>query len=75
MFALAVNEENAAVGRIVSSPTNAAYGIVPAFLAYYDHFIEPVSLNIWLRYFLAIGAIKVLYKMNASISGLKWLSG
>lgn len=43
MFALAVNEENAAGGRVVTAPTNGACGIVPAVLAYYDHFIESVS--------------------------------
>lgn len=69
MFALAVNEENAAGGRVVTAPTNGACGIVPAVLAYYDHFIEPVTPDIYLRYFLAAGAIGVLYKMNASISG------
>ncbi|MCU5775801.1 L-serine ammonia-lyase [Erwiniaceae bacterium BAC15a-03b] len=69
MFALAVNEENAAGGRVVTAPTNGACGIVPAVLAYYDHFIEPVSPDIFIRYFLASGAIGVLYKMNASISG------
>jgi len=69
MFALAVNEENAAGGRVVTAPTNGACGIVPAVLAYYDHFIEPVTPDIFLRYFLASGAIGVLYKMNASISG------
>ena len=46
MFALAVNEENAAGGRVVTAPTNGACGIVPAVLAYYDHFIESVSPEI-----------------------------
>ncbi|WP_224558150.1 L-serine ammonia-lyase [Pectobacterium versatile] len=69
MFALAVNEENAAGGRVVTAPTNGACGIVPAVLAYYDHFIEPVSPTIYIRYFLAAGAVGILYKMNASISG------
>ncbi|MGM3175434.1 L-serine ammonia-lyase [Dickeya lacustris] len=69
MFALAVNEENAAGGRVVTAPTNGACGIVPAVLAYYDHFIEPVGPGIYLRYFMAAGAIGSLYKMNASISG------
>lgn len=69
MFALAVNEENAAGGRVVTAPTNGACGIVPAVLAYYDHFIESVSPDIYTRYFLAAGAIGALYKMNASISG------
>ena len=69
MFALAVNEENAAGGRVVTAPTNGACGIVPAVLAYYDHFIEPVKPEIYIRYFLASGAVGALYKMNASISG------
>ncbi len=69
MFALAVNEENAAGGRVVTAPTNGACGIVPAVLAYYDHFIESVSPEIYIRYFMACGAIGALYKMNASISG------
>ncbi|WAY97351.1 L-serine ammonia-lyase, partial [Serratia marcescens] len=69
MFALAVNEENAAGGRVVTAPTNGACGIVPAVLAYYDHFIESVSPDIYIRYFMAAGAIGALYKMNASISG------
>lgn len=69
MFALAVNEENAAGGRVVTAPTNGACGIVPAVLAYYDHFIEKVTPDILIRYFLASGAVGVLYKMNASISG------
>jgi L-serine dehydratase len=69
MFALAVNEENAAGGRVVTAPTNGACGIVPAVLAYYDHFIEPVTPDIYIRYFLTSGAIGILYKMNASISG------
>ncbi|RLM12487.1 L-serine ammonia-lyase [Gibbsiella quercinecans] len=69
MFALAVNEENAAGGRVVTAPTNGACGIVPAVLAYFDHFIAPVSTDIYIRYFMTAGAIGVLYKMNASISG------
>ncbi|WP_342222040.1 L-serine ammonia-lyase [Candidatus Fukatsuia endosymbiont of Tuberolachnus salignus] len=69
MFALAVNEENAAGGRVVTAPTNGACGIIPAVLAYYDHFIESVTPEIFIRYFLASGAIGILYKMNASISG------
>ncbi|HHR6036757.1 TPA: L-serine ammonia-lyase [Providencia alcalifaciens] len=69
MYALAVNEENAAGGRVVTAPTNGACGIVPAVLAYYNHSIEPVTPELYLRYFLASGAIGILYKMNASISG------
>lgn len=69
MFAMAVAEENAAGGRVVTAPTNGACGIVPAVLAYYDHFIQPVTPEAYLRYFLASGVVGALYKMNASISG------
>jgi L-serine dehydratase len=69
MFALAVNEENAAGGRVVTAPTNGACGIIPAVLAYYDKFIRPVNPNSYARYFLTSGVIGALYKMNASISG------
>ena len=69
MYALAVNEENAAGGRVVTAPTNGACGIVPAVLAYYDKFIRPVNENSYTRYFLVSGVIGTLYKMNASISG------
>ncbi|CAK9884863.1 MAG: L-serine dehydratase 1 [Candidatus Erwinia impunctatus] len=69
MFALAVNEENAAGGRVVTAPTNGACGIIPAVFAYYDKFIQPVSTETIVRYYLACGAIGLLYKMNASISG------
>ncbi|MHA7846176.1 L-serine ammonia-lyase [Serratia sp. D1N4] len=69
MFAFAVNEENAAGGRVVTAPTNGACGIIPAVLAYYDQFIRPVNTNSYSRFFLASGVIGTLYKMNASISG------
>lgn len=69
MFALAVNEENAAGGRVVTAPTNGACGIVPAVLAYYEKFISPLNPEIIERYLLAASAIGSLYKMNASISG------
>ncbi|MBJ3813812.1 L-serine ammonia-lyase [Shimwellia pseudoproteus] len=69
MFALAVNEENAAGGRVVTAPTNGACGIVPAVLAYYDKFIREVNTNSITRYLLVASAIGSLYKMNASISG------
>ncbi|MCG9713468.1 L-serine ammonia-lyase [Shewanella insulae] len=69
MFALAVSEENAAGGRVVTSPTNGAAGIIPAVLAYFDKFIQPVGAKEYTRYFLAAAAIGGLYKRNASISG------
>lgn len=69
MFALAVNEENAAGGRVVTAPTNGACGIVPAVLAYYCQFIGELNDDIIERYLLAGSVIGSLYKMNASISG------
>ena len=69
LYALAVNEENAAGGRVVTAPTNGACGIVPAVLAYYDKFIQPLTPEIIGRYLLTTSAIGTLYKMNASISG------
>lgn len=69
MFAMAVGEENASGGRVVTAPTNGACGIVPAVLAYYDRFIKTVTPEIYMRYFLTAGAVGILYKMNASISG------
>ncbi|QBF81572.1 L-serine ammonia-lyase [Shewanella maritima] len=69
VFALAVSEENAAGGRVVTSPTNGAAGIIPAVLAYYDKFIQQVGQEECTRYFLAAAAVGSLYKRNASISG------
>lgn len=69
LFAFAVNEENAAGGRVVTAPTNGACGVIPAVLAYYNRFIKPVSPDTYLRYFLTCGAIGQLYQKNASISG------
>ncbi|UJF24328.1 L-serine ammonia-lyase [Suttonella sp. R2A3] len=69
MIAFAVNEENAAGGRVVTAPTNGACGIVPAVLSYYNKYIQPLDEDTTLRYFLACSAIGSLYKMNASISG------
>jgi L-serine dehydratase len=69
MYAFAVNEENAAGGRVVTAPTNGACGIIPAVLAYYDKYIQTVTEQDYLRYFATSGAIGGLYKQNASISG------
>lgn len=69
MFALAVSEENASGGRVVTAPTNGAAGIIPAVLAYYDKFIQPVDRDAYTRFFMAAGAVGILYKRNASISG------
>jgi L-serine dehydratase len=69
LFALAVNEENAAGSRVVTAPTNGAAGIIPAVLCYYDKFVKPVSDDACIRYLLTAAAIGILYKTNASISG------
>ena len=68
LWALAVNEENAAGGRVVTAPTNGAAGIVPAVLRYYDRFHKggPEARR---KFLLTAGAIGALYKRNASISG------
>jgi L-serine dehydratase len=68
-FAIAVNEENAAGGRVVTSPTNGAAGIVPAVLMYYDRFVPNASDEGIRTFLLTAGAIGILYKLNASISG------
>jgi len=69
LFALAVNEENAAGSRVVTAPTNGAAGIIPAVLCYYDKFVKPVDDDDCIRYLLTAAAIGILYKTNASISG------
>ncbi|WP_433246574.1 L-serine ammonia-lyase [Streptosporangium sp. CA-135522] len=69
LFALAVNEENAAGGRIVTAPTNGAAGIVPAVLHYYDRFTPKSDDDGVIRFLLTAGAVGVLFKENASISG------
>jgi L-serine dehydratase len=68
-FALAVNEENAAGGRVVTAPTNGAAGIVPAVLHYYRRFEPGADDEGVIRFLLTAGAIAMLYKQNASISG------
>jgi L-serine dehydratase len=68
VFAMAVNEENAAGGRVVTAPTNGAAGIIPAVAHYYRRFMEGTDEGLE-RYFLAAAAIGILYKENASISG------
>ena len=69
LFALAVNEENAAGGRIVTAPTNGAAGIIPAVLRYYLQFCAGAVEEDVSRFLLTAGAIGILYKINASISG------
>jgi L-serine dehydratase len=69
LFALAVNEENAAGGRIVTAPTNGAAGIIPAVLTYYTRFVPHADDDGVVRFLLTAAAIGVLFKENASISG------
>jgi len=69
LFALAVNEENAAGGRVVTAPTNGAAGIMPAVLLYYRRFIPGATDEGIVDFLLTSGAIGLLYKENASISG------
>jgi L-serine dehydratase len=68
-YAMAVNEENAAGGRVVTAPTNGAAGIIPAVAHYYMQSVRDASEDGLFRYFLTAGAIGILYKENASISG------
>ena len=69
LYALAVNEENAAGGRVVTAPTNGAAGIMPSVLHYYRDFIGSYSDDGVVRFLLAAAAIGLLFKENASISG------
>jgi len=69
LYALAVNEENAAGGRVVTAPTNGAAGIIPAVMHYYDRFVPGANENGIVDFLLTAGAIGILYKENASISG------
>jgi L-serine dehydratase len=69
VYAMAVNEENAAGGRVVTAPTNGAAGIIPAVAQYYMRFVPGADEAGLLRYFLTASVIGVLYKENASISG------
>jgi L-serine dehydratase len=69
LYALAVNEENAAGGRVVTAPTNGAAGIIPAVLHYYANFVRGADRDGIVRFLLTAGAIGVIYKETASISG------
>jgi len=69
LFALAVNEENASGGRVVTAPTNGAAGIVPAVLNYYVRFVPGADDDGVVRFLLTAAAVGVLFKENASISG------
>ena len=68
LYALAVNEENAAGGRVVTAPTNGAAGVIPAVLAYYTRFVPGADDAGIVRFLLTAAAIGMLYKENASIS-------
>ena len=69
LYALAVNEENAGGGRVVTAPTNGAAGIIPAIMHYYNNFIPGADEDGLVRFLLTAGAIGLLFKLNASISG------
>ncbi|WP_299038598.1 L-serine ammonia-lyase [uncultured Pseudokineococcus sp.] len=69
LFALAVNEENAAGGRVVTAPTNGAAGIIPAVLLYQQRFVPGADDDDVVRFLLTAGAVGMLFKTNASISG------
>ena len=69
VYAMAVNEENAAGGRVVTAPTNGAAGVVPAVALYYRRFVPESSDEGIVRFFLTSAAVGALYKENASISG------
>ncbi|WP_167107966.1 L-serine ammonia-lyase [Mycobacterium sp. DL592] len=69
VYALAVNEENAAGGRVVTAPTNGAAGVIPAVLHYYSRFVPGASDDGVVQFLLTAAAIGVLFKANASISG------
>ncbi|GDX94333.1 L-serine dehydratase [Planctomycetia bacterium] len=69
LWAIAVNEENAAGGKVVTAPTNGAAGIIPAVLHYYHHFCAGADDDGTVRFLLTAGAVGMLFKMNASISG------
>ena len=69
VYAIAVNEENAAGGRVVTAPTNGAAGVVPAVAHFYERFVTGSDHEGIIRFFLTSAAIGILYKENASISG------
>lgn len=69
VFAIAVSEENACGGRIVTAPTNGAAGIIPGVLAFYERFIPGASQQGAINFLMVAGGIGILYKLNASISG------
>jgi L-serine dehydratase len=68
LYALAVNEENAAGGQVVTAPTNGAAGVIPAIIAYYQRFVQGADAAGIRRFLLTAAAIGMLYKRNASFS-------
>ena len=68
LWALSVNEENAAGGRVVTAPTNGAAGVIPAVIKYYTHFVKNADDEGIIRFMLTAGAMGILYKEGASIS-------
>ncbi len=69
MCAMAVSEQNALGGKVVTAPTNGSCGVVPAVIAYYDKFVSPLTEEDMWRFILASGSVGLLFSMNASISG------
>lgn len=69
LSALAVSEQNAAGGRVVTAPTNGSCGVVPAVMQYYNEFIAPLDGEMIMRFLLTAGSIGLLFRMNASLSG------
>lgn len=69
LFALAVSEQNAAGGRVVTAPTNGSCGVIPAVLQYCHEYVAPLDNDMLARFLLTAGAIGLLYRMNASLSG------
>ena len=69
LYAMAVNEENAAGGRVVTAPTNGAAGVIPAVLHYYVNFLPGANEDGIASFLLTAGAIGIIYKENASLSG------
>jgi L-serine dehydratase len=73
LFAIAVNEENAAGGRVVTAPTNGSAGVIPAIGHYYEKFVDDANTEGLFRYFLTAGAIGILYKENARFRERRWV--
>ena len=72
LYAISVNEENAAGGRIVTAPTNGAAGIIPATLEYYKNFISGADQDGIITFLATAAAVGILFKKGASLSGFFW---